>query len=152
MAAEVLSFITVSPGDVERGQSAIDALDRARPSDRIELSIVHRNGTEERLRIPASMMTAIQELVRTLRVAGRVAVIAESDELTPEEAGKILGYSRPLVVRKMEAGKLPFHYVGAHRRCRLSDVLALKEDEDRRQQQLRDLIEDSEDLSERPSP
>ena len=63
------------------------------------------------------------------------------------KAGKILGISRPLVVRKMDAGKLPFHYVGAHRRCKLSDVLALKEEEDRRNQALRELVEDSEDLA-----
>jgi excisionase family DNA binding protein len=97
--------------------------------------------------MPASIGTAIRELLRTLRISNRVAVIGESEELSPEEAGKILGISRPLVVRKMDAGKLPFHYVGAHRRCKLSDVLALKEEEDRRNQALRELVEDSEDLA-----
>lgn len=97
--------------------------------------------------MPASTGTAIRDLLRTLRTSNRVAVIGESEELSPEEAGKILGISRPLVARKMDAGKLPFRYVGAHRRCKLSDVLALKEEEERRNQALRELVEDSEDLA-----
>jgi excisionase family DNA binding protein len=147
MSADVKGYITVPHADLERGRSGMDLLDRAKPSDRIEITVVHKDGTEERVRMPASIGTAIRDLLRTLRISNRVAVIGESEELSPEEAGKILGISRPLVVRRMDAGKLPFHYVGAHRRCKLSDVLALKEEEDRRSQALRELVEDSEDLA-----
>ncbi|HJT15625.1 MAG TPA: helix-turn-helix domain-containing protein [Dongiaceae bacterium] len=147
MGADVKGYITVPPADLERGRGGMDLLDRAKPSDRIEIGIVHKDGTEERVRMPASIGTAIRDLLRTLRTSNRVAVIGESEELSPEEAGKILGISRPLVVRKMDAGKLPFRYVGAHRRCKLSDVLALKEEEERRNQALRELVEDSEDLA-----
>lgn len=58
--------------------------------------------------------------------AGGVAYGPLTAELTPEQAGKILGISRPLVVQRMDEGRLPFHYVGTHRRCTLQDVLALK--------------------------
>jgi hypothetical protein len=54
-------------------------------------------------------------------------IIAPLDrELSPEAAGKILGVSRPLVVRRMDGGQLPFRYEGKHRRCKLEDVLKLK--------------------------
>lgn len=147
MSTDVKGYITVPPADLERGRSGMDLLDRAKPSDRIEIGIVHKDGTEERVRMPASIGAAIRDLLRALRTSNHVAMIANSEELSPEEAGKILGISRPLVVRKMDAGKLPFRYVGAHRRCRLSDVLALKEEEDRRNRALRELVEDSEDLA-----
>lgn len=147
MSADVKGYITVPPADLERGRSGMDLLDRAKPSDRIEITVVHKDGTEERVRMPASIGAAIRDLLRTLRTSNRVAMIGDTEELSPEQAGKILGISRPLVVRKMDAGKLPFHYVGAHRRCKLSDVLALKEEEDRRNQALRELVEDSEDLA-----
>jgi len=147
VSTEGKSYITVPHADIARGRSGMDLLDRAKPSDRIDITVVHKDGTEERVRVPASIGAAIRDLLRTLRTSNRVAVIGESEELSPEEAGRILGISRPLVVRKMDAGKLPFHYVGAHRRCKLSDVLALKEAEDRRNKLLRELVEDSEDLA-----
>lgn len=62
--------------------------------------------------------------------AGGVTYGALTAEITPEQAGKILGISRPLVVQRMEDGRLPFYFVGTHRRCKLKDVLELKERED----------------------
>ena len=59
----------------------------------------------------------------------RVAVLREDEELSPEQAAAILGISRPLVVRRMDNGLLPFRYVGARRRCRFSDVLKLQREE-----------------------
>jgi len=59
-------------------------------------------------------------------------VIAPLDcELSPDAAGKILGISRPLVVRRMDDGSLPFRYEGKHRRCKLEDVLKLKAAEEK---------------------
>jgi hypothetical protein len=70
------------------------------------------------------------ELVRKLTdvlLHHRGVVIAPLDrELSPEAAGKILGISRPLVVRRMDDGRLPFRYEGKHRRCKLEDVVMLK--------------------------
>lgn len=59
-------------------------------------------------------------------------VIAQFDrELSPDAAGKIPGISRPLVVRRMNDGRLPFRYEGKHRRCKLEDVLRLKAAEEK---------------------
>jgi excisionase family DNA binding protein len=118
-----------------------------------------------------------QELVRklhaaggkrvTLQMEGRLAellegiagVIAEvgglaygglSTELSPEQAGRILGISRPLVVRRMDDGRLPFTYVGAHRRCNLEDVLRLKAQEEQQADALRELGEGIDELDFRP--
>ncbi len=48
------------------------------------------------------------------------------DDLVPEQAGEILSIPLPLVVQRMEDGRLPFRFVGAQRICKLTDVLALK--------------------------
>jgi hypothetical protein len=77
-------------------------------------------------------------------------VIAPLDrELSPDAAGKILGISRPLVVRRMDDGRLPFRYEGKHRRCKLDDVLKLKAAEEKQTAALRALAE-TDDL--RPLP
>jgi excisionase family DNA binding protein len=105
-------------------------------------------------RLTVQMEGQLAELFE--RIAG---VIAEVDglaygglaaELSPEQAGRILGISRPLVVRRMDDGRLPFTYVGAHRRCNLEDVLRLKVQEEKQAEALRELGEGIEDLDFRP--
>lgn len=77
---------------------------------------------------------------------GGIAYGPLGTELSPGQAGRILGISRPLVVRRMEDGRLPFHYVGTHRRCTLGDVLALKASEDERNGLMAEIYEDFEEI------
>jgi len=79
----------------------------------------------------------------------RVAVPTEDQELSPNDAAVILGISRPLVVRRMDPGDLPFRYVGKHRRARLTDVLALKARIGAQRTAMEALAEDAEDLHRR---
>ena len=44
--------------------------------------------------------------------------------LTTSQAAVLLGISRPTLVAWLEAGRLPFHWCGSHRRVTRSDVLA----------------------------
>jgi excisionase family DNA binding protein len=55
-----------------------------------------------------------------------VALLADDAEVSPGDAAAILGISRPLVRRRMDAGVLPFRRVGTHRRLRRSAVLDLQ--------------------------
>ena len=52
----------------------------------------------------------------------------------------------------MEDGRLPFRYEGEHRRCKLTDVLNLKTQEDKQTAALRELAEDMDDVDYRPAP
>lgn len=78
------------------------------------------------LKVDGVMLKLLRQLTElTLKHSG-VIIIPIDRELSPADAGKILGISRPMVVRKMEAGELPFRYEGKHRRCKLADVLKIK--------------------------
>jgi excisionase family DNA binding protein len=78
------------------------------------------------LKVEGVMLKLLRQLTElTLKHSG-VLIIPVDRELSPADAGKILGISRPMVVRKMEAGELPFRYEGKHRRCKLEDVLQIK--------------------------
>lgn len=83
------------------------------------------------IKLEGLMLKLVRELTDiVLRHPG--VVIAPLDrELSPDAAGKILGISRPLVVRRMEDGRLAFRYEGKHRRCKLEDVLKLKTAEEK---------------------
>ena len=62
-----------------------------------------------------------------------------NDEITPEQAADILGLAKPLVIRRMEDGRLPFTREGTHRRCKISDVVKLKAIEEDQNQALQEL-------------
>lgn len=78
-----------------------------------------------------------------------MAVLAEDQEFSPNDAAEILGISRPLVVHRMDVGDLPFRYVGKHRRTKLRDVLALKTKMDAQRAAMEALTKDAEDLRQR---
>lgn len=47
--------------------------------------------------------------------------------LTTVEAASLLNVSRLFLIKQIEAGALPHHMVGTHRRLRLADVLAYRD-------------------------
>lgn len=51
-----------------------------------------------------------------------INVFADDAELSPNEAAKLLKMSRPHLTSFMEAGHLPFHMVGSHKRIKMSDL------------------------------
>jgi excisionase family DNA binding protein len=113
---------------------------------RADLHLTRGDGTEEAFTLPASALPALADLLDRLSSSDAVTVLAEDTEITPEDAASILGISRPLVRRRMDIGALPFRRVGAHRRLRLTDVLALRAREEPVRKALEALAADTEDL------
>jgi excisionase family DNA binding protein len=146
MPTEVLGFYDMPEPEREGGQASLDLLTRAGARDAVEVSIVHSDGTRESIRIPQTAVAVLRDALAKLVDSERVAVLREDAELSPEQAAAILGISRPLVVRRMDSGRIPFRYVGAHRRCRLSDVLRLQQAEQLQRDAIDRLADDTEDL------
>ena len=87
------------------------------------------------LELPQSVYQVLVETVRELAEGNAVAVLPVRAELTTQEAGDLLGVSRPYVIKLIEQGTIPCTATaGNHRRLRLSDVLAYRRlrDEERR--------------------
>jgi excisionase family DNA binding protein len=146
MSAEMLGFYDLPERDRRRGQASLELLTRAGARDLVEVSVVHDDGTRESVHMPEAAVAVLRDVLAKLVDSERVAVLREDEELSPEQAAGILGISRPLVVRRMDSGRLPFRYVGAHRRCRLSDVLRLQQEEQGQREAINRLAEDTEDL------
>ena len=146
MVAEVLGFYDLPEREREGGQASLSLLARAGARDTVEVSIVHADGTRDSVRMPETAVAVLRDVLSKLLDAERVAVLHEDPELSPEQAAAILGISRPLVVRRMDSGRLPFRKVGAHRRCRLSDVLKLQKTEQQQREAIARLADDTEDL------
>ena len=52
------------------------------------------------------------------------------DKLTEQQAADILNVSRPLLVKLLEEGGLPFHKTGKHRCVRFADLMQFKSHRD----------------------
>jgi len=126
MAMEVMARYRLPEGDRDEAGRNAAAIRRRDPADRIEVTIRHADGTSEALPVAETMAGIIGDVFEKVSASDQVALLGDETELSPEDAATILGISRPLVRRRMDAGLLPFRWVGAHRRLRLADVLALK--------------------------
>ncbi len=79
------------------------------------------------LDLPTPVLEALAEFLEAAADGERALVLRSPEDLTTEQAAAVLGFSRPTVVRLIEAGKLPARMVGTHRRLSLGDVLAYRE-------------------------
>lgn len=104
--------LEVQPGTL--GDTDLDALQRALAGG-------------EAVDLPERLQVVLEVIVRHLQAGNGVSVVPLHAELTTFEAADILNVSRPFLIKRIEAGELPFHMVGTHRRLKLSDVLAYRD-------------------------
>ncbi len=84
------------------------------------------------IELPEGVHDLLVTILENLKAGNGVTVIPMHAELTTVEAAELLNVSRPFLIKQLEAGALPHHMVGTHRRLRLSDVLAYRDRMDQR--------------------
>jgi excisionase family DNA binding protein len=142
----VTKFTADGEPDRESARKGANLIDRGADLSGVGLFLTTATGKRIHEELPAILLRAVQALLRGFAEKGEVLVVNSEEEMSPEEAAKVLGISRPIVYQRMDAGKLPFREVGTHRRVLLTDVLQLKEAEDRRRRFAAALGADTEDL------
>ena len=89
-----------------------------------EAKLIGPDGKTEIL--PNNLYSFLLRLLADLRAGHSVTILQSRHELTTVEAGKILGMSRQFLVKLLEKGEIPFHFVGTHRRMYVRDVMTYK--------------------------
>jgi excisionase family DNA binding protein len=130
--AEGMTRLKIETTDREEARKGASFLDRAAAQEHGGLFVIKANGAQLTAEMPASVLRAVKSILITLAETGEVLLLSPELEISPEKAAEILGMSRPLVYQRMDSGKLPFRLVGTHRRVLVSDVVALKQLEERR--------------------
>ena len=91
-------------------------------SDGNSAALIMSNGGES-VELPRSVMEGLSRMVRDLAEGHAVAVLAVDAELTTQQAADLLNISRPSLIKRLDAGDLPFHMTGTHRRVRFDDLV-----------------------------
>ena len=91
--------------------------------------------------LPDSIYAFLVELIGALQQGKCVYILQNQARLTTAEAAGMIGVSRQFLVNLLEAGEIPYHKVGTHRRIYVQDLMKYKaKRDDRRKKVLRDLI------------
>ncbi len=106
-------------------------------------------GAEVVVEQPDGTRVSSRELSRFLTTAvsaladgGEVVLLRGEDEVSPAEAGELLGISRQFVDRLIDVGRLPARRLpgSRHRRLRVADVVAFAQRRDERQALISDAV------------
>lgn len=77
-----------------------------------------------RVELPESVYRLLKDITRNMQLGRAVVLIPENQQLTTQRAADLLGISRPHLIKLLDAGELPYHKAGSHRRIYLKDLLA----------------------------
>jgi excisionase family DNA binding protein len=74
--------------------------------------------------------------------------LTTSDQLTTQEAAKILNVSHPYVIQLLESGEIPYHKTANHRQIFYQDLIEYKNIIDaKRQETLAELAKQAQELN-----
>jgi excisionase family DNA binding protein len=79
--------------------------------------------------IPAGVMRLMESAIAHFAEGKAVAIVPLDEEISPQEAARLLNVSRPYAAKLFDEGAIPSRRVGTHRRALTGDVLAYKQRE-----------------------
>lgn len=82
--------------------------------------------TDESVVLPAAAVRLLIDILSAMAEGSAVTLIPIHAELTTQQSADLLGVSRPFLVKQLDAGAVPHHKVGTHRRIMFSDLMTYK--------------------------
>jgi len=113
----------------------------------VRLHIHGESNSQSEIVLPASATQLLLSALEEIGKGNGVTLILTDAELTTQRAADLVRVSRPFFIKLLEAGKIPFRKVGAHRRILYRDVARyIQEDEERRVKVMEELVAETERL------
>lgn len=119
-----------APADQQARIAALRVL--VAPSEQLEATgykLVTPTG--ELVELPAAVLALLGRVVEVLARGDGVTLVPVDKELTTQQCANILNVSRQYVVQLLDAGHIPHRRTGTHRRVRMEDLIAYKQQRDR---------------------
>ena len=103
-----------------------------------------RSPDGHQLEIPNSIYRVLVAAVTAMAQGSAVSIVPVHHELTTQQAAELLGVSRPHLVKLVDAGQIPHHKTGSHRRIYFEDLMQYRDMRDaQRAEALRELTRKS---------
>lgn len=113
--------------EAHQAEESVRALARMMPrTDAETIAVSPMAGTGEHVVIPTVAFRLLLTILEEMAKGNAITVIPIHAELTTQQAGDLLGVSRPYLVRLLDEGKIQFHRVGTHRRVAFRDLMEYK--------------------------
>ncbi len=117
---------TVSPADVDQKQVTESSRQLAHLLAGRRKKSLRVTIDGEDCEIPLAALRMLKDLLVQLSLGNSVTLMPINAQLTTQEAADLLSVSRPYLVKLLEAGEIPHHTVGTHRRVLLKDLMEYK--------------------------
>ena len=101
----------------------------------------------EAVTLPPALTSFLGKLLRHVEQGEALTVITSGQHLSTNEAAEVLGVSRPFLIQNLlNAGLIPFHYVGSHRRIQAADLLAYQQEREMLHKLLDEITAEAQDM------
>ena len=125
--------------------SSITTKERLRAEKSHELLANHKfcietKDTHETVELPKKAINILMLYLSEMANGCDSTLVPTNAELTTQQAGKILGVSRPHIIKLLEENKIPFHKVGTHRRILQKDLMKYKNEIDKKRSSVLDKL------------
>lgn len=120
----------------ELAMASYDALAATLEQLQVENPEIEIEETEERIKLPLKALKLLAEVLKAMSEGKPISIVPIATEMTTQKAAAILGCSRPHLVKLLEEGKIPFTFIGKHRRVKFEDVMKYKKQLKDKQRQL----------------
>lgn len=122
MSTALFSTTTLPPADAP----AVESVRRlALALEQPTAQLVAPDGTA--VDVPPAVHDILVRVVEAMQAGRAITVAPLEQRLTTSQAAEFLGVSRPTLVKLLEENKIPYEKVTRHRRVRLDDLLAFRE-------------------------
>ena len=119
MEANTTQTLTLSREEADEAEQLVRTLADVPVGD-LHITVVDRDGRE--VVIPPRMAGFLRAALRAAASGRPVAVGSVPEELTSVEAAKMIGVSRPTLIKMARNGEIPSRRVGTHTRFLTEDV------------------------------
>lgn len=100
------------------------AFEALRMPEDADIAVLDKDGNQ--VDLPERVQATVLAAIRALTESGEVAITRMPEQLTSTSAADVLGISRPTLMKWARAGKIESFKVGTHTRFHRDDVLSLK--------------------------